>query len=357
MNKMLILIFSLVSLSSGSILNREEATEATVAETTLAPVVTDAVVPEADATVAATTLAPVTTPASLYYALDGCSDAIQGGRGCDKKCKGWKEGDLQPGLFDGTTEAGEIVCCEKDGSGSCSRKTKDGQCRSGHNTAFKVTWEAAKKHCEDDGKRLCASQAELDTCCNSGCQYDNQLVWTSLVEGDENAPTAPPATEAPEVGSCKDGDVKLMTDGTPLVFWDGQFTPICGHWFWNNNYGATLFCKKLGYESGVKDIVRGKYGVKSVVLGTCREGRHSAIEYCTRRHYLCGANDRVSITITCDGVAPAKTESSCEGEEEEEETTVAAPTTPEVTVAATDAPAADAEVTVAATDAPAADAA
>ena len=31
---------------------------------------------------------------------------------------------------------------------------------------------------------------------------------------------------------------------------DGKWRPICGHWFWDNNYGAKAFCKRLGYESG-----------------------------------------------------------------------------------------------------------
>ena len=25
----------------------------------------------------------------------------------------------------------------------------------------------------------------------------------------------------------------------------GSWLPICGHWFWDTNYGATLFCQKL----------------------------------------------------------------------------------------------------------------
>ena len=34
------------------------------------------------------------------------------------------------------------------------------------------------------------------------------------------------------------------------VFYNGQWSPICGHWFWNNNVGASLFCKEAGYDSG-----------------------------------------------------------------------------------------------------------
>jgi len=108
-----------------------------------------------------------TAPAPHYFAFDGCTDVKQ-----PKQGQGWKEGDLRPGYFDGTTEAAQIVCCDSDGK--CSRKL-DGACRS----AAKVTWSAAKEHCEADGKRLCATQAELDGCCVGGCGYDNKLVWSS----------------------------------------------------------------------------------------------------------------------------------------------------------------------------------
>merc|ERR1719412_1900480 len=131
MNKMLISLFVFVSLLAGSSFATEEA------------------------------------PAPRYFAFDGCTDDEQPNKG-----QGWKEGDLRPGFFDGTTEAAEIVCCNMEGT-KCSRK-KDGVCRSGNNDAVKVTWSAAKEHCEAEGMRLCASQAELDQCCGKGCQKDNQ---------------------------------------------------------------------------------------------------------------------------------------------------------------------------------------
>ena len=35
------------------------------------------------------------------------------------------------------------------------------------------------------------------------------------------------------------------------MYWNEQWTPICGHYFWDNNVGADLFCQKLGFSSGV----------------------------------------------------------------------------------------------------------
>ena len=33
-------------------------------------------------------------------------------------------------------------------------------------------------------------------------------------------------------------------------FINGAWTPICAHWFWNNENGAKLFCQELGFPSG-----------------------------------------------------------------------------------------------------------
>ena len=45
--------------------------------------------------------------------------------------------------------------------------------------------------------------------------------------------------------------VELKYGKNPIVKTnDGKWTPICGHWFWDNNYGARLFCKQLGYNNG-----------------------------------------------------------------------------------------------------------
>ena len=46
----------------------------------------------------------------------------------------------------------------------------------------------------------------------------------------------------------------------PEVYHNGQWRPICGHYFWNNNNGADLFCQKLDrrYRSG--NIIAGYLG-------------------------------------------------------------------------------------------------
>ena len=41
------------------------------------------------------------------------------------------------------------------------------------------------------------------------------------------------------------GGVRLEDDKFPEVCLNGMWSPICGHWFWDNDFGATLFCQKL----------------------------------------------------------------------------------------------------------------
>ena len=57
--------------------------------------------------------------------------------------------------------------------------------------------------------------------------------------------------------ACKDGDVSFH-DGNPLVFWKGGFFAICGDAFWDNQHGASVFCKTLGYESGTIEKAAGR---------------------------------------------------------------------------------------------------
>ena len=39
--------------------------------------------------------------------------------------------------------------------------------------------------------------------------------------------------------------VRLKDEKFPEVFLNGTWSPICGHWFWDNDYGAKLFCQIL----------------------------------------------------------------------------------------------------------------
>ena len=47
------------------------------------------------------------------------------------------------------------------------------------------------------------------------------------------------------VGSVRLGEINIAE-----VFFNHQWVPICGHWFWDNDEGANLFCHELGFETG-----------------------------------------------------------------------------------------------------------
>ena len=122
---------------------------------------------------------------------------------------------------------------------------------------------------------------------------------------------------------CANGDVMLKNDGRPYIYWNNKWSPISGHFFWDNEIGVNKFCRKLGPESGVIFDKRSyHYAVDAIRLGTCKEdddwdtgcsGGHN--------HYklggmigLTGACLKTSsnaFRIKCDGKAQATLGSSC----------------------------------------------
>ena len=52
-------------------------------------------------------------------------------------------------------------------------------------------------------------------------------------------------SEILNANSCLPDAVQFKNDKFPEVFVNGVWLPICGHWFWDNYYGAGLFCQKL----------------------------------------------------------------------------------------------------------------
>ena len=124
---------------------------------------------------------------------------------------------------------------------------------------------------------------------------------------------------------CSTGDVKLETDGTPYVFWYNQWTPICGHYFWNNQEGAKLFCRKMGYKSGsLSGHGSGqKYATDSFRIGECNSndmwencrGGHNDYQIGGRFNQgtaKCDRYQEVKITIWCGEGDSTKT-TSCRG--------------------------------------------
>ena len=65
--------------------------------------------------------------------------------------------------------------------------------------------------------------------------------------------------------------VRLGSDDIAEVYFNEKWVPICGHWFWDNNIGATLFCQKLGFESGA---INERFELKNdgLRVGQCNSG-------------------------------------------------------------------------------------
>ena len=113
---------------------------------------------------------------------------------------------------------------------------------------------------------------------------------------------------------CNVGDVKLEKDGTPMLFWKEKWSPICGHYFWDNQHGANTFCKKLGYLSGKQERANRankKYGEESIQIGRCN--KDVDLTECTKKKTYCGAKDKVAIRITCADPTSDTVSSSCGG--------------------------------------------
>ena len=112
------------------------------------------------------------------------------------------------------------------------------------------------------------------------------------------------------LGICYNGDVRLKDDGTPMIYWNHHWSPICGISFWDNDVGATLFCQKLGYGSGkaLYKITQNNYTEDSFRLGNCLVG--DSLENCTG-----GSND---YRLSCTKESGARMVISCLGSEGEE---------------------------------------
>ena len=110
-----------------------------------------------------------------------------------------------------------------------------------------------------------------------------------------------------------DGDVQLRTDNTPLIFVEGKFRPICGHFFWDDKNGVNLFCRKLGYMTGKITAKRLQIDDDAVQIGKCISGAESfsqcGIGSCTpmevggtkQRHCRCRAGEKAGFRVTCSG--------------------------------------------------------
>ena len=70
---------------------------------------------------------------------------------------------------------------------------------------------------------------------------------------------------------AKDGEVRLHNHEDPEIYWNGKWTPICGHYFWDNDNGAKLFCQKLGLVNGKIKGKGSKLTDDAIRIGACSD--------------------------------------------------------------------------------------
>jgi hypothetical protein len=60
----------------------------------------------------------------------------------------------------------------------------------------------------------------------------------------------------------KTGKEFAMTGGSTGWIWrkarDGKWRPLTSHYFWDNNYGATIVCRDMGFNKGTRTHTRNR---------------------------------------------------------------------------------------------------
>ena len=95
----------------------------------------------------------------------------------------------------------------------------------------------------------------------------------------------------------------------PEVLYQGKYYPICGHYFWDNNNGATIVCKMLGFDTGSYKKRMGKYNVDAMPVGDCKPGEK--LTQCTGggnawgnfddRDGWCKKGTKIGVEVICKG--------------------------------------------------------
>ena len=106
----------------------------------------------------------------------------------------------------------------------------------------------------------------------------------------------------------------------PLVFWDNQWHPICGYYFWNNNVAAKLYCNAVGYEFGEVEQ-KGEWNstMDHFRIGQCNE--NDTLLKCTGgcNDYKVGGSCSNDDNAVCKARNPAQFFLKCSGEYNEKQ--------------------------------------
>ena len=94
----------------------------------------------------------------------------------------------------------------------------------------------------------------------------------------------------------------------PEVRFQDKYHPICGHFFWDNDDGATTICKALGFSRGTRWTTEDKYDVDAMPVGKCKAGE--PLTKCTGggnawgdfnyRDGYCNRGNTIGVKVICD---------------------------------------------------------
>jgi hypothetical protein len=121
------------------------------------------------------------------------------------------------------------------------------------------------------------------------------------------------------------GDSAVVTGVSfvPEVYYteDGKYYPICGHYFWDSNWGATLVCNVLGFQFGTCEATEVSYNIDAMPVGRCTPDIDFKLDACTgggndfgNFNYhdgWCRQGNNIGVRVVCSQIT-SPTESSTE---------------------------------------------
>ena len=110
---------------------------------------------------------------------------------------------------------------------------------------------------------------------------------------------------------CSSGDVLQLGNGIPYLHNGSSFRPICNHCFHNTEYGANLFCQKVGYASGSFIKPEIKVYEDPAVVGLCQETDRDLMSCSGRKCGPCTAVSGDVKKIECSGAFEKRVRFSC----------------------------------------------
>ena len=114
--------------------------------------------------------------------------------------------------------------------------------------------------------------------CGSGTKSrDRNCTNPAPTHDGKNCKGSKTESKTCNMGCCSPASLE---NGQPMICHDKQMVPICGHWFWNTQYGAQLFCKLLGKSGGKLDKLTTHITQPALCVGQCNKSDKD-IKNCT----------------------------------------------------------------------------